>query len=147
VTQDSKIKAVKIYKFSCTHVGPCIVMMEENLLHIRRNSFDTCFQFLNLLLQYLEVVLVPVDMNSRCITPLIDSILSAFVKGIFIGMQKDFNSVRRYNISHVVLQWYYSSNSVKNMCVCVCVRVCVFFFAQEPTYVITVCLSVIDLCV
>jgi len=90
---------------------------------------------------------VPVDMNSRCITPLIDSILSAFVKGIFIGMQKDFNSVRRYNISHVVLQWYYSSNSVKNMCVCVCVRVCVFFFAQEPTYVITVCLSVIDLCV
>lgn len=45
VTQDSEIKAVNIYMFSCTHVGPCIVTMEENLLHIRRNSFNTCFQF------------------------------------------------------------------------------------------------------
>jgi hypothetical protein len=118
VTQDSDIKAVNIYKFTCTHVGPCIVMMDENLLHIRRNSIDTCFQFLNLLLQYLEVVLGSLDMNSRCIMPLINSSLSAFFKGIFIGMQKDFNSVRRYNISRGVLQWHYSSNSVKNMCVC-----------------------------
>jgi len=32
-----------------------------------------------------------------------NSSLSAFVKGIFIGMKKDFNLVRRYNISHIVL--------------------------------------------
>ena len=45
VTQDSEIIPVNIYRFSCTHVGSCIVMMEENLLHIRRNSFNSCFQF------------------------------------------------------------------------------------------------------
>jgi hypothetical protein len=33
-----------------------------------------------------------------------NSSVSAYVKAIFIGMQKDFNSVRRCNVSHVVLQ-------------------------------------------
>ena len=71
-----------------------------------------------------------------------NSSLSAFVKGIFIGMQKAFNSVRRYNTSHVVLQWCYYSNSVKNVCVCVCV--CVVFFVHKNIYVVTVCFSVTD---
>jgi len=52
-----------------------------------------------------------------------NSSLSAFAKGIFIGMKKDFNSVRRYNISHIVLLFF-----VKDICVCVVSVSVVFFF-------------------
>jgi len=43
-------------------------------------------------------------------------------------MQKDFNSVRRCNISCVGLQLYYSSNSVKNICVRVFLYLCLYIF-------------------
>ena len=63
-------------------------------------TLSTDISYMELDMQHLMCGAEPMDIT---VLKQGNSSLSAFVKGIFIGMKKDFSSVRRYNISFVVL--------------------------------------------
>jgi hypothetical protein len=61
-----KPRVVNICSVSCAHVRPQLVMLEENRLHIRTDSLNTCFQSLQCPNIALRIMPASVGTNSEC---------------------------------------------------------------------------------
>jgi hypothetical protein len=86
VIQDSEIEVLNLCRWSCAGIRPYVIL-KENLVHVRMNSSNVCFQFL----QHSDIVKNSVTAHCIFCTDILHcTIFTAIIQRLVVAELQDF---------------------------------------------------------